>query len=69
MKANLVRIDYLDNPKFPRVDVFVSVSDANGLPIKNLTQDAFTLTENSSPASSESFEATQNKEQPLNLRM
>ena len=28
------RIDYLDNSKFPQVDAYISVSDANGLPIK-----------------------------------
>jgi VWFA-related protein len=64
-----VRIDYLDNSKFPQVDAFVSVSDANGLPIKNLTQDAFTLTENGSLVSPESFEAIQNKEQPLSITL
>jgi len=63
------RIDYLDNSKFPQVDAYVSVSDANGLPIKGLNQDAIILTEDGSPVVAQSFEAVQNKEQPLSIAL
>jgi VWFA-related protein len=63
------RIDYLDNSKFPQVDAYVSVSDANGLPVKGLTQDTFILTEDGSPVVIQSFEAVQNKEQPLSIAL
>jgi hypothetical protein len=62
-----VRIDDLDYSKFPQADAYISVSDANGLPIKNLPQEAFLLTENDSPVSTESFEAIQNKKHPLSI--
>ncbi|MDD2920806.1 MAG: VWA domain-containing protein [Anaerolineales bacterium] len=61
------RVDYLDNSKFPQVDAYISVSDANGLPIKNLKQDAFVLTEDGSPIAAQAFQAVQNKEQPLSI--
>jgi len=62
-----VRIDDLNYSKFPQADAYISVWDANGLPIKNPPQEAFLLTENRSPVSAEPFKTIQNKEQPLSI--
>jgi VWFA-related protein len=63
------RIDYLDNSRFPQVDAYISVSDANGFPIKDLKQEVFVLTEDSTPIVIQSFAAVQNKEQPLSIAL
>lgn len=63
------RIDDIDSAKFPQVDAYLSISDANGLPIKGLSQDAFVVTEDGQPVTIQSFDAIQNREQPLSVAL
>jgi Ca-activated chloride channel homolog len=49
------------------VDILASVIDANGHPVPDLTQDAFTLTEEGVPQKIERFEAETNR--PLDLAL
>src|SRR5580693_3852844 len=49
------------------VDILASVSDADGHPIPDLTQDAFTLSEQGVPQKIERFEAETNR--PLDLAL
>jgi Ca-activated chloride channel homolog len=49
------------------VDILASVTDANGRPIPNLTQDAFTVSEEGVPQKIERFEAETNR--PLDLAL
>jgi VWFA-related protein len=64
-----ISVEYLDNSKFPQVQAYVSVSDQNGLPIKNLEVDAFTLIESGVPVTIQDFKPIQNIEQPLSIAL
>jgi VWFA-related protein len=46
-----VQVVQVDKARFPEVDVYVSVTDANGQPVKNLTPEDFSLAEEGQPLS------------------
>jgi Ca-activated chloride channel family protein len=46
-----VQVVQVDKARFPEVDVYVSVTDANGQPVKNLTPEDFNLAEDGQPVS------------------
>jgi len=46
-----VQVVQVDKARFPEVDVYVSVTDANGQPVKNLMPEDFSLEEDSQPVS------------------
>jgi Ca-activated chloride channel family protein len=46
-----VQVVQVDKARFPEVDVYVSVTDANGQPVKNLTPEDFNLAEDGQPLS------------------
>jgi Ca-activated chloride channel family protein len=46
-----VQVVQVDKARFPEVDVYVSVTDANGQPVKNLMPEDFSLEEGSQPVS------------------
>jgi Ca-activated chloride channel family protein len=46
-----VQVVQVDKARFPEVDVYVSVTDANGQPVKNLMPEDFSLEEDGQPVS------------------
>ena len=46
-----VQVVQVDKARFPEVDVYVSVTDANGQPVRNLMPEDFSLEEGSQPVS------------------
>jgi VWFA-related protein len=62
-------IDYIDNGQFPLLKVYVSVTDVQGLPIKNLTDSNFIVTEDGQPVSNFELTPTQNSQQPLAITL
>lgn len=60
-----MKIEKIDDLIFPQNKVFVSISDAQGFPIKNIQSDSFHLSEDGVPISSFTAESFQNFEQPL----
>jgi VWFA-related protein len=44
-----ITVTQVDQSRFPQIDVFVSVTDASGNPVRNVTPDAFRLEENGKP--------------------
>jgi len=46
-----VQVVQVDKARFPDVDVYVSVTDANGQPVKNLVPEDFSLEEDGQPVS------------------
>jgi VWFA-related protein len=44
-----ITVTQVDQSQFPQIDVFVSVIDANGYPVRNVSPDAFRLEENGKP--------------------
>jgi Ca-activated chloride channel homolog len=65
-----VRVEYVDNDQFPLVEAYVSVSDLNGLPIKEeLADSAFILTEDGSSIAAPEIERFTNMEQSLAIAL
>jgi VWFA-related protein len=65
-----VRIEYIDDNQFPLVEAYVSISDPNGLPIKEeLADSAFLLTEDSTSIAVPEIERFTNTEQPLAIAL
>ena len=62
LRAN---IDYIDNSQFPLLEIFVSVTNVQGFPIKDLTNSNFVVTEDGHPVSNFEVKPTQNSQQPL----
>ena len=60
-----VIIDDIDNSQFPLLEVYVSVTDVQGFPIKDLTSSNFAVTEDGRPVSNFEVVPTQNSQQPL----
>ncbi len=46
-----ITVTQIDQSRFPQIDVFVSATDANGNPVRNLSPDAFRLEQNGQPVS------------------
>ena len=60
-----VKIEKIDDQAFPKNKVFISVSDAQGFPIKGLQSNNFKLSEGGKPVANLSVTPFQNYEQPL----
>ena len=63
--GNRVNIDYLSDSKFPLVQAYITVSDTQGLPVKNLDASNFKLSEDNRPINDFKIASVQNTEQPL----
>ena len=46
-----INVTQIDQSRFPQVDVYVSVTDTAGSPVRNLPPDAFHLEQNGKPVS------------------
>lgn len=65
-----VHIEYLNNNQFPLVETYISISDANGLPVKEeLAASAFTITEEGTQVIPMDIKKIQNKDQPLAIAL
>jgi VWFA-related protein len=60
-----LRIETLKDENFPALEVFVSVTDVLGFPVKGLTEQNFSLAEDGFPVSSFKVSSFANSEQPL----
>ncbi len=64
-----VDIPYLSDAQFPQVQAYISVSDAQGLPIKGLTANNLSVSEDGKPVTDFKFTAIQNSAQPLAIAL
>lgn len=65
-----VHIEYLDNSQFPFIETYISVSDSNGLPVKEeLASSVFIVTEDGTEVTPLDIKKIQNKEQPLAIAL
>jgi Ca-activated chloride channel family protein len=64
-----VNIDYLSDTQFPLVQAYISVSDVQGLPVKNLITSNFTVSEDHQPVTDFKVTSVQNTEQPLAIAL
>ena len=64
-----VHIDYLNDQQFPFIEAFLSVSDVQGLPAKDLTISDFSISEDNQPAVDYEVTAIQNTQQPLAIAL
>jgi len=60
-----VSIDHIENGQFPLLEIYLSVTDVQGFPVKNLTSSHFSVTEDNQPVSSFEVVPTQNSQNPL----
>jgi VWFA-related protein len=58
-------VDHIDNGQFPLLEVYLSVTDVQGFPIKNLTGSNFVVTEDGRPVSTFEVLPTQDSQNPL----
>jgi len=58
-------IDYIDNGQFPHLQVYLSVTDAQGFPLKNLSGSDFSIAEDGRPITGFDVTPVQNVQQPL----
>ena len=45
----VINVTQIDTARFPQVDVYISVTDANGVPVRNIPANAFRVEENGKP--------------------
>lgn len=64
-----VNIRYVDNSKFPMMEIYASVTDAEGFPIKDLPSSSFTVFEDGNPVANIESEQVKNNKQPLAIAM
>ena len=62
-----INIEMINDEKFPQVEAYVSVSDVQGFPIKDLTKENFTISEDDKAVTNLEVAATENTEQPLSF--
>jgi len=60
-----VNVDYIDNGLFPFVEIYTSVTNLQGLPLKNLSVSDFSVFEDDRPVTSFEIAPIQNVKQPL----
>ena len=60
-----MNLTYLSDTKFPFIQAYISVSDTQGLPVKNLNTSNFTLSEDNHPVTDFKIVSAQNNVQPL----
>jgi len=60
-----LNIDAINNDLFPQIELNLSISDAQGFPVKGLTEENFSITEDSQPVSDIVVIPAQNVQQPL----
>jgi len=64
-----VHINHINNEQFPLLEVYLSVTDVQGFPIKNLTGSNFVITEDSQPVSKFEVVPTQDSQYPLAITL
>lgn len=62
-------IEYIDNGLFPKLDAYVSVTDVQGFPVKNLTRADFSISEDNQSISDFEVSPVQNITQPLAIAL
>lgn len=60
-----VNIDYVDNDQFPLLEAYIAITNAQGIPVKNLTLADFKVFEDGNPIHNFEITPIQNKEQPI----
>ncbi len=58
-------IEYVDYEKFPNVKVYLSYTNVQGFPIKDMQKESFTVSEEGKPVTNFQVEPINNTEQPL----
>lgn len=60
-----ISIDYIKDDAFPVVEAFVSISDTQGQPVRSLSAESFTVSEDGQTVKQVETSQTENSEQPL----
>jgi VWFA-related protein len=58
-------IEQVDSSLFPRVEAYLSVSDVQGFPVKDLSEENFSVSEDGQPVADFEINSVQNTKQPL----
>jgi|GEM_PF-1247722 len=60
-----LKIEMVNSEAFPKIEAYASISDAQGLPLRNLAKEQFTLAEDGIPVNSFEIMPVQNTQQSL----